>query len=411
MKGVKSFPKKVFLFLRMNAESNKCCNFEATIFLNTFMPMKTNAKIESVSNRSSEKFEVDEIFLKISEQIKSEIEGRTLDEAIDYLVGKVDPKMLFRKRLKTVWYSIGTMNRIIDAGNADKMIKISEALQVHGIEMLGEAVAARPEVKAILIAGPSSSGKTTFSKKLAQSLERNGLVPKCISFDDYYVDRARTPLDEDGEYDYESLYAVDVALFQRHFQQLLAGEEVELPRYDFIQGRSVKSGNRLALTSDTVLIMEGIHALNPILTGSIPDENLFRIYISGLTVAKNDDGSYYPTTDNRLIRRMVRDAQFRGTSAQETLARWVSVRRGEDKWIVPFQENADVNFCTAFQYELSLLKTQAIPLLKDVSEGTPEYQEAQRLKWVLNRFHDIPEELLPPYSLLREFIGGSAFEY
>ncbi len=151
MKGVKSFPKKVFLFLRMNAESNKCCNFEATIFLNTFMPMKTNAKIESVSNRSSEKFEVDEIFLKISEQIKSEIEGRTLDEAIDYLVGKVDPKMLFRKRLKTVWYSIGTMNRIIDAGNADKMIKISEALQVRGIEMLGEAVAARPEGKAILV--------------------------------------------------------------------------------------------------------------------------------------------------------------------------------------------------------------------------------------------------------------------
>lgn len=362
-------------------------------------------------SRSSELFEADVTFLQIYERIKPELSDETLDKAIKTLADKVDSRVLFGKRLKTVAYSIGTMNRIVSEGNAEKMVKVSEALQVRGIEMLGEAVAARPDVKAVLIAGPSSSGKTTFSKKLALSLEQNGLQPLCISFDDYYVDRERTPLDEYGEYDYEHLYAVDVELFQRQFAQLLKGEEIELPRYDFLTGKSVKSGHRIRLMPNTVLIMEGIHALNPLLTGNIPDESLFRIYISGLTVAKQDDGTFLPTTDNRLIRRMVRDAQFRGTSARDTLARWPSVRRGEDKWIVPFQTNADVNFCTAFQYELALLKMQALPLLRQVREDEPEYPEAHRLQWVLQRFRDIPSELLPPQSLLREFIGGSAFEY
>lgn len=362
-------------------------------------------------SRSTELFEANANFLNIFKQIETETSGKELDEIIDLLVSKIDDDDFFSKRLKTVSYSIGTMNRIIDEGDAEKMVKIWDALQVRGIEKIGEVVAARPNVKAVLIAGPSSSGKTTFSKKLARALEKNGMTAHSLSFDDYYVDRDRTPLDEYGEYDFESLYAVDIELFQQHFSQLLAGEEIELPRYDFVQGKRVKSGKKLRLHSDTILIMEGIHALNHILTGSIPDETLFRIYISGLTVAKQHDGTYLPTTDNRLIRRMVRDAQFRGTSAQATLARWPSVRRGEDKWIVPFQGNADINFCTAFQYELAVLKTQALPLLEKVPKTVPEYTEAQRLKWVLQRFHTIPADLIPNDSLLREFIGGSIFEY
>ena len=364
-----------------------------------------------INNRSSEEFEVNGAFMKISKQIKSEIAGKTLDEAIQLLVSKVDGKNLFTKRLKVVCHSIGTMNRIIDEGDAEKLVKISEALMGRGIELVGRAISERPAVRVVLIAGPSSSGKTTFSKKLCVALEQHGLTVKCLSLDDYYVDRELTPLDENGEYDYEHLHAINVALFQQHFSQMLEGKEIELPRYDFTQGKSCPSGNRIHLTDQTVLIMEGIHALNPLLTGSLPSEALFRIYISGLTVAKNDDGTYFPTTDNRVIRRMVRDAQFRNTTASETLARWPSVRRGEEKWIVPFQQNADVNFCTAFQYELAVLKQKALPLLKDVPEDDLNYKEAKRLKWVLNHFRDIPLDLLPPYSLLREFMGGSAFEY
>lgn len=368
-------------------------------------------ELECKNNKSLEKFEVNENFLKISEQIKKEMQGKTLDEAIEFLVGKVDASDFYSKRLRTVCYSIGMMNRIIDEGDADKMVKISEALQVRGIEVLGESIAARPKVKAVLIAGPSSSGKTTFSKKLSVTLGKNGVSSKCISIDDYYIDRELTPKDDNGEYDYESIYAINIDLFQQHLTQIFAGEEVELPRYDFVQGKSVKSGNMLKLEPHTVLILEGIHALNPLLTGVIPDANFYRIYISGLTVAKADDGTYFPTTDNRLIRRMVRDAQFRGTSALDTLQRWPSVRRGENKWVVPFQENADVNFCTAFQYELGLLKNAAIPLLDSVPQDVPEYAEAQRLKWVLLHFHPMPVDLLPSHSLLREFLGGSAFKY
>lgn len=373
--------------------------------------MNTAEPIGHVDNRSSELFEANQNFLNIFKQIKSYDDEYDLDEIIEQLISQINDRDFFSKRLKTVSYSIGTMNRIIDDGDAEKMVKIWDALQVRSIEKIGEAIASRPNVKAVLIAGPSSSGKTTFSKKLSKALEQNGMTTHCISFDDYYVNREDTPLDENGEYDFESLYAVDIDLFQKHFSQLLAGEEIELPRYDFMSGKRVSSGKHLRLHSDTILIMEGIHALNHILTGSIPDETLFRIYISGLTVAKQHDGTYRPTTDNRLIRRMVRDAQFRGTPAQSTLARWPSVRRGEDKWIVPFQGNADINFCTAFQYELAILKTQALPLLEKVPKDAPEYTEAQRLKWVLQRFHTIPSDIIPPDSLLREFIGGSVFEY
>ena len=373
--------------------------------------MSTPTTFAIRNNRSTEKFEVNAAFLKITEQLHRELGDKPIDEVIAYLVTRVKGKYLFTKRLKAVCYSIGMMNLIIDEGKAYRMVKMAEALQWRGFELIGKAIAARPQVKAVLIAGPSSSGKTTFSKKLSMGLEENGLSAQCLSFDDYYVDRELTPRDESGDYDYEHINAINVPLFQQHFQQLLAGEEVELPRYDFPTGKSVKSGNRIRLKPGSILIMEGIHALNPLLTGGIPDENLFRIYISGLTVAKDDDGTYYGTTDNRLIRRMVRDSQFRNTTASETLARWPSVRRGEEKWIVPFQQNADVNFCTAFQYELALLKQKALPLLENVPSDDPNYEEAQRLIWVLRRFHDIPIDLLPPHSLLREFLGGSAFEY
>ena len=377
----------------------------------TTPPMGTSMPPVVLNNRSSEKFEVNGAFLKIVEQMKSEMEGKTLEETIDYLVSRVRGKYLFSHRLKTVCYSIGMMNRIIDQGGAYKLVRISEALQNRGIELIGKAVADRPQVKAVLIAGPSSSGKTTFSKKLSMAMEAQGLEPRCISMDDYYVDRERTPLDETGDYDYESIYAIDVPLFQQQLSQLLNGETVELPRYDFHTGKSMKSGNLLTLTPKTILIMEGIHALNPLLTNSIPPESLLRIYISGLTVAKNDDGTYFSTTDNRLIRRMVRDHQFRNTTASATLARWHSVRRGEEKWIIPYQQHADINFCTAFQYELALLKKKALPLLEEVPRTDPNYGEAQRLIWVLNRFHDIPISFLPAHSLLREFLGGGVFEY
>jgi len=362
-------------------------------------------------SRSHEKFEVNGAFIKVMEQLKTELEGKSIDEAIQYLVARVKGKYLFTKRLKTVSLSIGMMNRAIDRGDTYQMVRVSEALQVRGIELIAEAIARRQGVKAILIAGPSSSGKTTFSKKLSIALQKQGLEPCCISLDDYYVDREKTPLDESGEYDYEHIEAINIPLFQQHLRQLLAGEEVELPRYDFHTGKSIMSGRMLRLPPQGILIMEGIHGLNPRLTGSIPSETLFRIYISGLTVAKNDDGTYTGTTDNRLIRRMVRDAQFRNTTASQTLARWPSVRRGEDKWITPFQGEADVNFCTAFQYELAVLKVKALPLLYQVPEDDPNYPEAVRLRWVLHRFHDIPIDILPPDSLLREFLGGSAFEY
>lgn len=368
-------------------------------------------KIEYVGNHSSELFEVNEGFMQIAKQLPTEMQKEMLDKVIEDLANSLDPSMLFSNRLKTVCMSIGSMNQIVDRGNAYKMVKLAEVLQTHGIEMLGKHVADYSNIKAVLIAGPSSSGKTTFSKKLSKGMDKCGIKSQCISLDDYYVDRELTPLDDNGEYDFESIYAINIDQFQEDLTSLLNGKEVELPRYEFRTGKSVKSGKRISLCDNTVLIIEGIHGLNPLLTQGLPSERLFRIYISGLTVAKNDDGTYYATTDNRLIRRMVRDAQFRNTTASSTLSRWVSVRLGEDKWVVPFQQNADANFCTGFQFELAILKGQALPLLEAVTQDDPYYLEAQRLKRVLNRFHDISADMLPVDSLLREFIGGSAFEY
>lgn len=363
------------------------------------------------NNKSSEKFEVNEAFLSISEQIKSEMSGKSLEETVNFLVDRVKPEDVLSDRLKCIELSIGMMNRAIERGESQSMIAISEGLKDRAIELLAQQIDARGNVKVVLIAGPSSSGKTTFSKKLSQALVGVGREPRAISLDDYFVNRDRTPLDENGEYDYESIYAEDIDLFQQQLTQLLAGEEVELPRYDFPTGMSVKSGNRLRLNPETILIIEGIHALNPILIGSVPEESIFRVYISALTVCKQPDGSYFPTTDNRLVRRIVRDSKYRNASAQATIARWQSVRNGEEKWIVPFQDNADVNFNSAFQYELALTKVHALPLLYNVNKNEPEYPEAQRLISVLEDFHEMDVDLLPPYSLLREFLGGSQFEY
>ena len=307
--------------------------------------------------------------------------------------------------------SVGELNELARNGLAGDAIKVSEALQEKRISRIADSIAARPETKVVLIAGPSSSGKTTFSKRLCVQLMACGLKPRLISLDDYFVDRDRTPIDENGDFDYESIYSLDLDLFHQQLKQLLNGEEVELPRYDFPTGKSVKSGTRIKLESNTILLMEGIHALNPLMSEGIPEEKKFRIYVSALTTIKLDNHNYVPTTDNRLIRRIVRDNQFRGTSARSTIARWPSVRRGEDKWIFPYQENADVMFNSALIYELSVLRNHALPLLESVHENCDEHTLAFALTEFLRYFEPISDNELPPTSLLREFLGGSSFQY
>ena len=266
-------------------------------------------------------------------------------------------------------------------------------------------------MKVILIAGPSSSGKTTFSKRLAVQLMASGMRPVPISLDDYFVDREDTPRDASGEYDFENVEAMNIPLFNRQITALLKGEEVELPRYNFQKGKSEPSGNRLRLEPQTLLILEGIHALNPLLTKDIPQEAKFKIYASALTSILLDDHNYIPTTDNRLLRRIVRDYKYRGYSAEETIRRWPSVRAGEEKWIFPFQEEADVMINTALLFELAALRSQALPLLEQVPENVPEYSEAYRLRKFLHYLKPISTDGLPPTSLLREFLGGSTFKY
>ncbi len=307
--------------------------------------------------------------------------------------------------------TVGDLNEASDNGTADGVIKIAEAMQEKKISRIAETIAEKQNVKVVLISGPSSSGKTTFSKRLSLQLATCGLKPVPISLDDYFVDREKTPRDEQGDYDYESIYALNLPLFNKQLSQLLAGEEVELPRYDFPTGKSVMSGHRLKLTSNSVLILEGIHALNPELTDSIPDERKFKIYVSALTTIKLDNHNYIPTTDNRLIRRIVRDNKYRGVSPEDTIARWPSVRRGEDKWIFPYQENADVMFNSALLYELAVLRNRIMPILENVPECRPEYTVANELRNFIKYFRSISDEELPPTSILREFLGGSSFKY
>ena len=307
--------------------------------------------------------------------------------------------------------TVGDFNAAVDAGHATDVINISEALQEKKIAQIAEQIAARPEVKLVLLAGPSSSGKTTSCKRLSIQLAVNGLKPLQISLDDYFVDRDRTPKDENGEYDYESIYALDLQKINDQFNALFRGEEVELPKYDFPSGKSKKSGKRLKMNDNNVLVVEGIHALNPELTAQIPNEQIFRVYASALTTILLDNHNYIPTTDNRLLRRIIRDYKYRGVSAQETIHRWPSVRAGENKWIFPFQENADAMLNTAMLYELAVIKMQAEPLLEQVPENCDEYAEAYRLLKFLKYFKGIPFNNLPPTSLLREFLGGSSFHY
>lgn len=307
--------------------------------------------------------------------------------------------------------TIGDFNEAVKAGHATNLINVSEALQEKKISQIADQITTHPEVRVVLIAGPSSSGKTTFCKRLSIQLLANGIRPVQISLDDYFVDREKTPKDADGDWDYESIHALDINLINLQLSALFRGEEVELPKYDFLSGRSGMSGKRLRLADRQVLLVEGIHALNPELTAQIPKRQKFHVYISALTSILLDDHNYIPTTDNRLLRRIIRDHKYRGVSAQETIRRWPSVRAGETKWVFPFQENADVMFNTAMLYELAVIQDQAVPLLEQVPESCVEYSEAYRLRKFLSYITPIPSRALPPTSLVREFLGGSSFRY
>ena len=307
--------------------------------------------------------------------------------------------------------TVGEFNKAVQAGHAETIINVSEALQEKKIARIGDMIAERTGVRMVLIAGPSSSGKTTTCKRLSIQLLTHGIRPVQISLDDYFVDRERTPRDEKGDYDYECLHALDIELMNKQFNALFRGEEVELPRYNFQTGKSEKSGQKLQLGENDILVVEGIHALNPELTAQIPAEQKFQVYASALTTILLDTHNYIPTTDNRLLRRIIRDVKYRGCPARDTIRRWPSVRAGENKWIFPFQENADAMFNTAMIYELAAIRTQAEPALEHVPENCDEYAEAYRLRKFLRYFEPVSFDSLPPTSLLREFLGGSSFEY
>ena len=307
--------------------------------------------------------------------------------------------------------TVGDFNEAVKNGLATDLINVSEALQEKKISQIADTIAARKEIKVVLIAGPSSSGKTTFCKRLSVQLLASGVKPVQISLDDYFVNRTETPKDENGELDYESIYALNIPLINEQFNALFRGEEVELPKYNFQTGMSEKSGKKLHLGENNILLVEGIHALNPALTEQIADDKKFKIYASALTTILLDDHNYIPTTDNRLLRRIVRDYKYRGCSAQETIHRWPSVRAGENKWIFPYQEQADVMFNTALLFELAVIKPQAEEVLEQVPENCEEYAEAYRLRKFLKYFAPLPFRNLPPTSLLREFLGGSSFKY
>ena len=307
--------------------------------------------------------------------------------------------------------TVGDYNEAVAAGHSASLINISEALQEKRISQIADMIAEREGVKVVLISGPSSSGKTTFSKRLSLQMVVNGKMPVAISLDDYFVNRSETPRDETGDYDYESLYALNLKQLNSDLKRLFAGEEVELPKYDFQTGVNQPSGKKLKLKENDILVLEGIHALNPELTKEIADEVKFKIYASALTTILLDTHNYIPTTDNRLLRRIIRDYKYRGASAESTINRWGSVRAGEDKWIFPYQENADVMFNTAMLFELGVIKSKAEPVLDEVPESSEAYAEAYRLKKFLKHFKTIPADEIPPTSLLREFVGGSSFKY
>ena len=326
------------------------------------------------------------------------------------------PKMLGVIREHHRWQDIlgvrtaGEFNNAVQAGHATDLINVSEALQVKKLSDITDEIT-KCGARMVLLAGPSSSGKTTTAKRLATLLMACGLRPHIISTDDYFVNRVDTPKDANGEYDFECIEAVDTAFFNQQMNALLEGKEVELPRYDFRIGERVFEGRRLRIDSDDIILLEGNHALNPILTCQIPDEQKFRIYVSTLTTIQLDDHNYIPTADIRLLRRILRDYRYRGFSAVETIKRCPSVTAGEEKWIFPFQGLADATFNSALLYEIGVIRDQVAPILEQVPERAVEYAEATRLRKFLAYFRGIPGDQVPPTSLLREFAGGSSFKY
>ncbi|MGI6047553.1 MAG: nucleoside kinase [Petrimonas sp.] len=309
--------------------------------------------------------------------------------------------------------NVGDLNKAKREDRIHEVIQVAEAFQSKQIGNIAEEITRKFDdgVRIVLISGPSSSGKTTFRKRLEIQLMVNSLKPVGISLDDYFVNRDQTPLDEQGNKDYESLYALDLELLEQHLIALLQGDEVELPSYNFVKGKREYKNNFLKMEKKSVLIVEGIHALNPELTRHIPRDKKFMVYVSALTSISLDNHNWIPASDNRLLRRIIRDYRYRGYSAQETISRWESVRRGEDKWIFPYQENADVMFNSAMIYELAAIRRHAEPILMRVPRTVPEYSEAYRLLKFLNYFNNITDRELPPTSLLREFLGGSSFRY
>lgn len=307
---------------------------------------------------------------------------------------------------------IGSLNKLIEQKMAGPVIKISEALHEKKISQIADQIKARQgQVKVVLIAGPSSSGKTTFSKRLAIQLMVNGIRPVNLSLDNYFVNREDTPRDEDGEYDYESIDALDIHTFTDNIQRLLAGEEVEIPKFSFETGQRFYDGEKLRIGKNNVIIVEGIHGLNPQLTRLLPPKTLFKIFVSALTAIAIDDHNLINPADNRLLRRMVRDYKYRNYSALETIKRWESVLAGEQKHIVPYQEEADAMFNSALTYELGALKIQAEPLLREVTQQHPEHSKALRLLKFFSYIRAVPTREIPPTSIIREFLGGSSFKY
>ena len=310
--------------------------------------------------------------------------------------------------------NVGELNRAVIQDRTAQLINVAEALHDKKIAAIADEIARRyyeGGARVVLVAGPSSSGKTTFTKRLAIYLLTNLLQPEMISLDNYFVDRHKTPRDETGDYDYESLYALDLEQFNADFSALLRGEEVELPTYSFELGKRIYKGDRLRIGPNTILLLEGIHGLNPELTASIEDKMKYKVYVSALTTLSIDDHNWIPTTDNRLLRRIIRDHKYRGASAIDTLRRWPSVRRGEERWIFPFQENADSTFNSSLIFELGVMKDYGEAILREVPNDCPEYAEAYRLRRFLGYFLPIGEKSIPPTSLLREFLGGSSFRY
>ena len=309
--------------------------------------------------------------------------------------------------------NVGDLNLAIEKGRSQDIILVSEAMQEKQVAKIAEKIADgyKEGIRIVLISGPSSSGKTTFCKRLQVQLTTNLLHPVGISLDDYFLNREDTPKDEHGEYDFESLYALDLPYFNKDLKKLLSGEEIELPSFNFESGRRIFKGKKLKLRENSILVIEGIHALNPELTEFIDDKYKYRVYVSVLTSISLDNHNWIPTTDNRLLRRIIRDYRFRGYSAEDTINRWPSVRRGEDKWIFPYQENADAMFNSAMLYELAALRKFAEPILAQVPESSKANAEAYRLLRFLRYFNYIPTEELPGTSLLREFLGGGRFQY